>query len=88
MTRDDGYTRYTVRIPTPLYERVKTAAGEASVNSLLVRWLLLRADDLIVIYRVADTEISNIVPARIRDTSASKTRTRRTVTPKVALRGN
>lgn len=33
MTRDDGYTRYTVRIPTPLYERVKEAAGEKSVNA-------------------------------------------------------
>lgn len=39
MTRDDGYTRYTVRIPTPLYERVKEAAGEASVNSLIVQVL-------------------------------------------------
>lgn len=39
MTRDDGYTRYTVRIPTPLYERVKVAAGEASVNSLIVQLL-------------------------------------------------
>lgn len=39
MTRDDGYTRYTVRIPTPLYERVKQAAGEASVNSLVVEAL-------------------------------------------------
>lgn len=39
MTRDDGYTRYTIRIPTPLYERVKAAAGEASVNSLVVATL-------------------------------------------------
>lgn len=36
MTRDDGYTRYTVRIPTPLYERVKYAAGEKSVNAEIV----------------------------------------------------
>lgn len=36
MTRDDGYTRYTVRIPTPLYERVKAAAGEKSVNAEIV----------------------------------------------------
>lgn len=33
MRRQDGYTRYTVRIPTPLYERVKAAAGEKSVNA-------------------------------------------------------
>lgn len=39
MTRDDGYTRYTMRIPTPLYERVKQEAGEASVNSLVVKIL-------------------------------------------------
>lgn len=39
MTRDDGYTRYTVRIPTPLYERVKAAAGEKSVNAEIVEVL-------------------------------------------------
>lgn len=39
MVRDDGYTRYTVRIPTPLYERVKAAAGEKSVNAEIVEAL-------------------------------------------------
>lgn len=39
MTRDDGYTRYTLRIPTPLYERVKAAAGEASVNAEILATL-------------------------------------------------
>ncbi|ARU02653.1 hypothetical protein [Yoonia vestfoldensis] len=39
MARDDGYTRYTVRIPTPLYERVKAAAGEKSVNAEIVEAL-------------------------------------------------
>ena len=33
MTRDDGYTRYTMRIPTDLYDRIKEAAGEKSVNA-------------------------------------------------------
>lgn len=33
MTRDDGYTRYTLRIPDALYERIKEAAGEKSVNA-------------------------------------------------------
>lgn len=33
MAKQDDYTRYTIRIPTPLYERVKAAAGEASVNA-------------------------------------------------------
>lgn len=36
MAGHDGYTRYTVRIPTPLYERVKDAAGEKSVNAEIV----------------------------------------------------
>ena len=39
MAKQDDYTRYTIRIPTPLYERVKAAAGEASVNSLVVATL-------------------------------------------------
>ena len=39
MTRDDGYTRYTVRIPTPLYERVKAASGQKSVNAEIVATL-------------------------------------------------
>lgn len=39
MAGHDGYTRYTVRIPTPLYERVKDAAGEKSVNAEIVATL-------------------------------------------------
>jgi hypothetical protein len=39
MAKQDDYTRYTIRLPTPLYERVKDAAGEASVNSLIVQVL-------------------------------------------------
>ncbi|MFE3839408.1 hypothetical protein [Pseudogemmobacter sonorensis] len=39
MAKQDDYTRYTIRLPTPLYERVKAAAGEASVNSLIVQVL-------------------------------------------------
>ena len=39
MKKDDGYTRYTVRIPTPLYERIKDAAGEKSVNAEIVQAL-------------------------------------------------
>lgn len=40
MTRNDGYTRYTVRLPTPLYERVKAASGEKSVNAEIVEALV------------------------------------------------
>lgn len=36
MAKQDDYTRYTIRIPTPLYERVKAAAGDASVNSVII----------------------------------------------------
>lgn len=36
MAKQDDYTRYTMRIPTPLYERVKAAAGEKSVNAEIV----------------------------------------------------
>lgn len=36
MARQDDYTRYTIRIPTDLYERVKASSGEASVNSTIV----------------------------------------------------
>lgn len=39
MAKQDDYTRYTIRIPTPLYERVKTAAGEKSVNAEIVATL-------------------------------------------------
>lgn len=33
MAKQDEYTRYTIRIPTPLYERIKGAAGAKSVNA-------------------------------------------------------
>jgi hypothetical protein len=36
MAKQDDYTRYTIRIPTPLYERVKEAAGEKSVNAEII----------------------------------------------------
>lgn len=39
MAKQDDYTRYTIRIPTPLYERVKAAAGEKSVNAEIVETL-------------------------------------------------
>lgn len=39
MAKQDDYTRYTIRIPTPLYERVKDAAGEKSVNAEIVATL-------------------------------------------------
>ncbi len=39
MARDDGYTRYTMRIPTPLYERIKEEAGEKSVNAEILSTL-------------------------------------------------
>lgn len=39
MAKQDDYTRYTVRIPTPLYNRLKEAAGEASVNAEIVHRL-------------------------------------------------
>lgn len=39
MAKQDDYTRYTIRIPTPLYERVKAAAGEKSVNAEIVATL-------------------------------------------------
>lgn len=39
MAKQDDYTRYTIRIPTDLYERVKAAAGEKSVNAEIVATL-------------------------------------------------
>ena len=39
MAGHDGYTRYTLRIPDALYERVKSAAGEKSVNAEIVELL-------------------------------------------------
>ena len=39
MAGHDGYTRYTTRIPDALYERIKAAAGEKSVNADIVATL-------------------------------------------------
>lgn len=39
MAGHDGYTRYTTRIPNALYERIKAAAGEKSVNAEIVSTL-------------------------------------------------
>lgn len=39
MAGHDGYTRYTTRIPDALYERIKAAAGEKSVNAEIVATL-------------------------------------------------
>lgn len=71
MTRDDGYTRYTMRIPTDLYDRIKEAAGEKSVNAEVLGVLekayppppsrdsLMRAFDLL-------TGVASKMRARIR----------------------
>ncbi|MFH5773602.1 hypothetical protein ACHFJ0_05070 [Paracoccus sp. NGMCC 1.201697] len=39
MAKQDDYTRYTIRIPTDLYERVKAAAGDKSVNAQIIEVL-------------------------------------------------
>lgn len=39
MAKQDEYTRYTIRVPTHLYERVKKSAGEKSVNAEIVATL-------------------------------------------------
>lgn len=39
MAKQDDYTRYTIRIPTPLYEQIKAAAGEKSVNAEIIERL-------------------------------------------------
>lgn len=36
MAKQDDYVRYTIRIPADLYERVKIAAGEKSVNAEII----------------------------------------------------
>lgn len=60
MTRDDGYTRYTVRIPTPLYERVRRAAGEKSVNAEIVATLEEA-------YPPEDTTLDDVIRAVLAD---------------------
>lgn len=41
MAKQDDYARYTIRIPTELYERVRGSAGDASVNAEIIRRLEL-----------------------------------------------
>ena len=36
MAKQDDYARYTIRIPADLYERLKEAAGEKSVNAEII----------------------------------------------------
>lgn len=44
MAKQDDYTRYTIRLPTPLYERVREAAGEKSVNAEIAERLMASFD--------------------------------------------
>lgn len=39
MARQDSYSRYTIRVPTDLYERVKIAAGDKSINAQIIEIL-------------------------------------------------
>jgi hypothetical protein len=39
MARQDDYVRYTIRVPAELYERVKEAAGDRSVNAEIIERL-------------------------------------------------
>lgn len=39
MARDDGFVRYTLRVPEDLYARVQRAAGAKSVNAEIVQAL-------------------------------------------------
>ena len=36
MAKQDDFVRYTIRVPAPLYERLKDAAGVKSVNAEIV----------------------------------------------------
>lgn len=36
MAKQDDYVRYTIRLPAPLYNRVREAAGEKSVNAEII----------------------------------------------------
>lgn len=36
MAKQDDYVRYTIRLPAPLYEKVREAAGEKSVNAEII----------------------------------------------------
>lgn len=39
MAKQDDYVRYTVRLPAELYERIKRAAGDKSVNAEIIATL-------------------------------------------------
>lgn len=39
MAKQDDYTRYTIRIPSELYDRIKEGAGDKSVNAELIETL-------------------------------------------------
>ena len=39
MARQDSYSRYTIRVPSDLYERVKIAAGDKSINAQVIEIL-------------------------------------------------
>lgn len=39
MARQDSYSRYTIRVPSDLYERVKLAAGDKSINAQVIEIL-------------------------------------------------
>lgn len=36
MAKQDDYVRYTIRVPADLYERVRAAAGDKSVNAEII----------------------------------------------------
>lgn len=69
MAKQDDYTRYTIRLPTPLYERVKDAAGEASVNSLIVQVLEEKYPkvDILAAHRALDDMLEAISANLHRD---------------------
>lgn len=36
MAKQDDYVRYTIRVPADLYEKVRAAAGDKSVNAEII----------------------------------------------------
>ncbi|PHS03814.1 MAG: hypothetical protein COA78_17230 [Blastopirellula sp.] len=39
MAKQDDYTRYTIRVPSPLYQALKREAGHRSVNAEIIERL-------------------------------------------------
>jgi hypothetical protein len=39
MAKQDDYIRYTIRVPAPLYESIRVAAGDKSINAEIVERL-------------------------------------------------